>query len=329
MRKVFSFNSELGIVTGVQRVLMDIHHALQMDYESKIVGLIPYDKVNSNHGIKKTEYVRCLNPFMFKNSIVIVHERKFLFLFWILNHLFSQKILLIYIHHNMLYGHKLMTVIPKHVVCISERGRNNLIDEFSVKVENIHKIYNCVVDRKFGLHPVRHSGRIRVLYPAYITEVKRQLEIVENLKGKLTASVDIIFAGIGPLYSQLKEVVEQEDHFVCQGFVEDVPSLMMQCDYVMLFSKYEGLPVSLIEATMTGTPIICNDVGGNTEICRNGENGFVINDWGQLVNCLNSLGDVSKEQYEKMSEASRTIYKKNFTFEMFKRNYLDFLNMCE
>ena len=32
-RKVFSFNSELYKVTGVQKVLMDIHHAVKEDYD--------------------------------------------------------------------------------------------------------------------------------------------------------------------------------------------------------------------------------------------------------------------------------------------------------
>ena len=37
-RKVFSFNSELYKVTGVQKVLMDIHHAVKEDYDAIIVG---------------------------------------------------------------------------------------------------------------------------------------------------------------------------------------------------------------------------------------------------------------------------------------------------
>lgn len=34
-RKVFSFNSELYKVTWIQKVLMDVHHAVQENYERK------------------------------------------------------------------------------------------------------------------------------------------------------------------------------------------------------------------------------------------------------------------------------------------------------
>lgn len=45
-RKVFSFNSELYKVTGVQKVLMDIHHAVKEDYDAIIVGTVSYGMVD-------------------------------------------------------------------------------------------------------------------------------------------------------------------------------------------------------------------------------------------------------------------------------------------
>ena len=78
LRKVFSFNAELFKVTGVQKVLMDIHHAVQNDFEARIVGTIPYGKIHKDLDVKPTEYVRWRNPFMFRNAIVILHERKYL-----------------------------------------------------------------------------------------------------------------------------------------------------------------------------------------------------------------------------------------------------------
>lgn len=40
-RKVFSFNSELYKVTGVQKVLMDIHHAVKKIMTPLLWGLYP------------------------------------------------------------------------------------------------------------------------------------------------------------------------------------------------------------------------------------------------------------------------------------------------
>ena len=138
MEKVYSFNSELHRVTGVQKVLMDIHHAICEEYNAKVVGTLAYDKVNADLNIKKSEYVHLRNPFMFYNSIVILHERKFLMFFWILNHFLFQKIKLVYIHHNIFDNKAWMCPMPKHIVAISNKGIENLI--FNNVKNNIAKL---------------------------------------------------------------------------------------------------------------------------------------------------------------------------------------------
>lgn len=40
MKKVYSFNSVLFKITGVQKVVMDVHHVVKDDYDAKIVGTI-------------------------------------------------------------------------------------------------------------------------------------------------------------------------------------------------------------------------------------------------------------------------------------------------
>lgn len=326
MKKVFSFNSELYKVTGVQKVLMDVHHAVQGEYDAKIVGTVPFEKVDANLNIQKDEYIQWRkNPFAFYNSIVFVHERKYLAFFWLLNHILFQKIEVIYIHHNIFHNQKLLSIMPKKVVSISDRSTKNLIDFFKVPLENIYKIHNCVADIKPRSHKECSKETITILYPARINGVKRQLDIYRNLKGKLDKRIKILFAGDGPYLSELKELTNNDPQFECLGFRSDVTSLLQDCDYMMLFSKVEGLSITLIEATMCGTPIVTNDVGGNLEIAHAGENAFIASDWDCLVDVLNRLPKVSAEDYSKMSTASRNIYETNFTFETFKSKYLKLL----
>lgn len=90
MKKVFSVNSELNQVTGIQKVLLDIHKALKGTFDTKIVGQFNYKEINAALKIKREDYVQLKNPFMFRNSIVILHQRKYLILFEILNNLFFK-----------------------------------------------------------------------------------------------------------------------------------------------------------------------------------------------------------------------------------------------
>lgn len=322
MKKLFSVNTELFKVTGVQKVLMDIHHAVKDEYSAKIVGTVSYEQIHETHGIGRDEYIRFRNPFMFYNSIVVVHERKLLLLFWLLNHVLFQRIKLVYVHHNVFSSHKRLSIMPKTVVAISDEGIDNLKNYFHVPSENIHKIYNCVAD----IHPKSRSysqkETITLLYPARINNVKRQIEVYRNLKDKLDNRIRILFAGEGPNYTSLKKETENDARFVCLGFRKDITDLLQNCDYMMLFSSQEGLPITLIEAAMCSTPIICNNVGGNCEIANDGQNAFIVNNWDELTKQLNSLFNVAPASYLRMAEKSRRIYLENFTFENFKSNYL-------
>ena len=328
MKKVFSIDFQLHKVTGIEKVMMDIHNSVKGEYAAKIVGNLPYSRIKKDHGISKEDYLRIRNPFIFHNSIVFVHDRRLLLPLWILNTFFFQRIQIVYIHHNVLVGNKILTLFPKNVVAISDSGIRNLIDYFGIEKERITKIHNCVVDQKPDEHKVCDGSEISVLYPARINRVKRQMEIVEKLRGKIDKRVKIYFAGEGPLLDVLRESLKFDEQFFALGYRDDVLKLLQACDYMMLFSTQEGLPITLIEATMCGTPIICNSVGGNEEIALKGENAFVApspDDYDWLVNTLNGLPDVSKDKYKAMSKASRMVYEKNYTFDSFQKKYLELL----
>lgn len=327
-RKVYSFNSELFKVTGVQKVLMDVHHAVMDEYDAKIVGTVPFEKVHKDLDIHKEEYVKFRNPFMFRNSIVILHERKFLAFFWFLNHVLFQNIKLVYIHHNVFSNHRRMSIMPNTVVAISDEGVRNLYEFFDVPMENIHKIYNCVRDIHPKPHKVYDGGVVKILYPARINGQKRQLEVVEHLKGKLNDKVKILFAGTGPNLEALKEATKGDGHFECLGYRSDIYDLLQECDYMMLFSGHEGLPISLIEADMIGIPIICSNVGGNGEIVKNDISGYVLDkvDWEGLHSLINSLSEQPTLKYKEMCTAARKIFVQHFGFDKFKTKYLDLLN---
>lgn len=327
MKTIFSINTQLYKLTGVEKVLMDVHHALKDTYDCKIVGTIDYDKVRPDHHINKKEYIKWSNPFMFRKSIVIVHERKLLPWLWLLNHLLFQQIKIVYVHHSLLFGQKLLSRMPKNVVAIADKGIDNLHNYFGVPLENITKIHNCVEDVKPEPHKIYNGGNVTLLYPARINDIKRQLEIVQKLKGKLNPNVRILFAGDGPHYELLKELIGSDNNFEALGYRNDIHDLLQKCDYMMLFSDHEGLPITLIEATMCGTPVVCNNVGGNTEIVEDGKGGFVLekDDWDGLITLLNSLPDVTSEKYKAMSECGRKMYESQFTFEKFRKQYIELI----
>ena len=119
--KLYSIDTQLYKVTGVEKVMLDIHQAVKDEYEAKIVGTILYDQIRKEHNISRDEYIKLGNPFIFYKSIVIVHERKLLLLFWLLNLILFQKIKIVYIHHSLFYDHIKSTILPKTIIAIADK----------------------------------------------------------------------------------------------------------------------------------------------------------------------------------------------------------------
>lgn len=65
-------------------------------------------------------------------------------------------------------------------------------------------------------------------------------------------------------------------HVACLGLSDQVPQLLAQAGVFVLCSRYEGLPLSIIEAMCAGLPIVATDVGGVGELVQDGVNGFLI-----------------------------------------------------
>lgn len=100
----------------------------------------------------------------------------------------------------------------------------------------------------------------------------------------------------------------------CLGLSNQVPQLMAQAGIFVLCSRYEGLPLSIIEAMCAGLPIVATDVGGVSELVEDGVNGFLVPAGNQaaLADCLDCLqSDVGLRV--RMGQASRERYLANFT----------------
>jgi glycosyltransferase involved in cell wall biosynthesis len=89
--------------------------------------------------------------------------------------------------------------------------------------------------------------------------------------------VELNLYGGGSCERGLQRLVEhfhlRNVHF--QGHVNDVKMIWEQNHLLVLASRYEGLPLALVEAMWCGRPAVVTDVAGNAEVCVDGETGFV------------------------------------------------------
>jgi len=89
----------------------------------------------------------------------------------------------------------------------------------------------------------------------------------------------LLIVGEGPDGSELKNLVSslginQKVEFL--GNRSNVSEVLARSDVFLMSSAWEGLPIALIEATLTGLPVIVTNVGGCAEVVHTCANGFVV-----------------------------------------------------
>jgi glycosyltransferase involved in cell wall biosynthesis len=100
------------------------------------------------------------------------------------------------------------------------------------------------------------------------------------------------------------------------GPCEDAFPILAMSDAFCLPSRSEGFSNALIEAMAAGLPCVATDVGGNREVVKDGESGFIVEseDWRALAGRLTSLLD-DPARARIMGKRAQEIARTRFTLE--------------
>ncbi len=119
--------------------------------------------------------------------------------------------------------------------------------------------------------PVREEARRRLGLPASgpvvstvgrLSHVKRPDRLLEV--ARRMPDVTFLVAGAGPLFDVSKASAPHNVRFL--GWRPDVEVIHAAADVALLTSDNEGMPVSLVEAALCGTPAVSTDVGSAREV---------------------------------------------------------------
>ena len=110
-------------------------------------------------------------------------------------------------------------------------------------------------------------------------------------------------------------------HFL--GNIVNAGAYCSKADLFMLPSNYEGLPMVIIEAMSFGKSVVASNVGGISEIVRNGINGYVVENSAEAfaARIREILEDSAKER--DFGRASLDIYNAELTVDRMVDSYLN------
>ena len=154
--------------------------------------------------------------------------------------------------------------------------------------QRVQVIYNALDASNYKLTLSRDEARQQLgwsLQDHYLLTVARLTawKGVDYLIDALVQLPDLrlVVAGDGPQLNALQSYAAERgvaDRITFLGKVphDRIPLYMRAVDYLVLYSGYEGLSHTILEALHAGTPVIASKRGGNPEIVRDGENGLLV-----------------------------------------------------
>lgn len=215
-------------------------------------------------------------------------------------------------------GERVLAPFSKHVICVSPAERE-LTLQLGVPASRVSVIANGISDSPLRADPSRVPPTLIMV--ARLAIQKRHDLLLEALKILRTRGIALprtLLAGDGPLSTGLRDAATASG-LSCVSFcgdISNVAAMLTQCQLFVLLSKYEGHPISVIEAMRAGLPIVATDLPGIRGLITNGVEGLLTsNEPAEIAAALERL-IADPVLRSRMGAAARRRYETEFSAAM-------------
>lgn len=198
--------------------------------------------------------------------------------------------------------------VPDHFVVISDRMKQKLVEQHRVAAEKVHVVeYGPDLDERS--HLTREQAREALGLgeeTRYVIGVIGRVEyrqkghdiLVETCVAHADELRDCVFlvVGDGPdLEHMMKNVVRNglEKKFEFRPWMERACDIYPALDVLLLVSRFEGVPVVMLEAMQHRCPVIASDTDGMADVLPS-RNRFPVGESPALVKVLRRVVDQSE-----------------------------------
>ena len=179
---------------------------------------------------------------------------------------------------------KLLGVITYKCVAIGNVVKNDLVRAGIGSASKFEVIYPGLQD--LDTYPQAEAraalgldmSKKYVVFVGRLTTIKRPdrlIELAQYLKSN-HPSTWLLIAGAGELLDSLSaQVIKDQLPITFLGWRKDIGVILSASDIAVLCSDNEGIPLTLIQASQAGLPIVSTDVGSVSDIVINGTTGLL------------------------------------------------------
>jgi glycosyltransferase involved in cell wall biosynthesis len=178
-----------------------------------------------------------------------------------------------------------------HIIAVAAACRDFLTTHESIPLEKISLVPNAIDLRRFSHGEAsRDDARAQLGLPAgsrIVAGVGRLnpqknfalfLDIAEQLAPRFP-DLHFLLAGDGPEEQMLREKASAlgiANRVTFSGYVADTRLVYLAADVLLMPSRYEGLPMTLLEAMAMGLPVVASKLDGIAEVIGDGAEGFLV-----------------------------------------------------
>lgn len=223
-----------------------------------------------------------------------------------------------------LLAYKLAIGWSSKIITVSKAHRESLVNEFGAPAEKVVAIANGVVDVAGTITRDFDHQTLHLLAVGTLEGRKNQLWLLKRLAA-LAGDWDLTLVSNGPDKPLIEAYLKDnnlEDRVHLAGHQMNVDPYYRAADLLVHPAIAENMSIVMLEALEYGLPVICNNVGGNSELASQDENGWLLEcddevAWTKaLKTALNDRGVL-----QKFSKAARSKYLEKFTLSTTIRNY--------
>jgi len=168
------------------------------------------------------------------------------------------------------------------VVCVANKVAS-IVNNYdsNVRTEVVHSCGSDLFVNKDNVIKIRnkHIEKFLVGHVGALDNNQKRQEYLISIARDISndfPDIHFLFVGGGDDESYLRDLSSGLKNITFTGFVDNVGDYLAAFDLFVLPSRREGVGSILIDAMQKSLPIIASDVGGVSEIIKDGINGFLV-----------------------------------------------------
>ena len=234
---------------------------------------------------------------------------------------------------NRLKGYLHHKAIDRFIGVSSYTARHIVKDLGKVVARKTGVIYNGIdtsVFKKRENHNLNQEGKVQFVVVSHLRESKGLQDLIDALgylEDAIKNRLHITIYGEGPLEEGLKQQAkdkEVDQLLTFKGSSSEIPKILADYEYLIQPTYMECFSLSILESLSANVPVITTTVGGNPEIIKEGENGFLVQpkDKQALATIIEEVvrGD------RKITEDTSVLIEKEYTLDRMVAEHINLLD---